>query len=358
MTLPAGWTARRPTLDDVPALLAVVHAADTFAIGHPDFDADDVRAALAAPFFDPQRDSWLLTDPDQRVVGWTLVDNPTGVGREAVDVFVDPHRAAALRATLLDRMLHRIAGRAAERGLPALTVRATVCAPETRWAGELTAAGFTRVKRYLRMSRSLADLPVEPPPPPGVTVRPLRAGDEADLRLFHRIHDTAFRDTPDYEPVGFAGWRDRLTDAGRVWDEWFVAEVDGEPAGALNSSDQAVEQDMGWVRTLSVLPAHRRRGVGAALLRRAFAVYADKGRARAGLGVDLANPTAPVTLYRSVGLRDTRWTDVYERSVPAAPAAHPAGPPSGGTGPGSTLGGCDTRYAEAVPVGRDRSSET
>jgi hypothetical protein len=26
--LPAGWTARRPTLDDVPAILAVVHAAD------------------------------------------------------------------------------------------------------------------------------------------------------------------------------------------------------------------------------------------------------------------------------------------------------------------------------------------
>lgn len=318
MTLPAGWTARRPTLDDVPALLAVVHAADTFAIGHPDFDADDVRAALTAPFFDPQHDSWLLTDPDQRVVGWTLVDNPTGVGREYLDVFVDPEHAMALRAVLLDRMLRRVAERAAERGRPALTARASVCAPETRWAGELTAAGFTRVKRYVRMGRSLADLPAEPPPPPGVTVRSLRPDDEADLRLFHRIHDTAFRDTPDYEPVGFEGWRDRLTDGGRVWDEWFLAEVDGAPAGALNSSDQALEQDMGWVRTLSVLPAYRRRGVGAALLRRAFAVYAAKGRGHAGLGVDLANPTAPVTLYRSVGLRDTRWIDLYERSVPAA----------------------------------------
>ncbi|MFI9641969.1 GNAT family N-acetyltransferase [Micromonospora sp. NPDC051925] len=250
MMLPAGWTARRPTLDDVPALLAVVHAADTFAIGHPDFDADDVRAV--------------------------------------------------------------------ERGLPALTARAAVCAPETRWAGELTSAGFTRAKRYLRMSRPLAELPAEPPPPPGVTVRALRAGDDADLRLFHRIYDTAFRDTADYEPVGFDAWRDRLSDAGRVWDEWFLAEADGEPAGALNSSDQAVDQDMGWVRTLSVLPAYRRRGVGAALLRRAFAVYAAKGRGHAGLGVDLANPTTPVTLYRSVGLREARWTDLYERSVPAA----------------------------------------
>ncbi|SCG41650.1 GNAT family N-acetyltransferase [Micromonospora halophytica] len=317
MTLPAGWTARRPTLDDVPAILALVHAADTFAIGYPDFEAEDVKAALAAPHFDPARDSWLVSDPQSRVVGCTLIDNPTGVGREFIDVYVDPERAGSLRALLLARTLDRVAERAAERGLPALTVRTTVHAPETRWAGELVEAGFTRVKRYVRMSRPLAGLPAEPPPPPGVTVRPLRADDEVDLRLFHRIFDTAFRDTPDYEPVGFDQWREQLPGYTKVWDEWFVAEVDGEPAGALQSSGQALDQDSGWVRTLSVLPAYRRRGVGAALLRRAFTTYAAKGRSAAGLGVDLANPTSPATLYRSVGLREEYWADMYERSVPA-----------------------------------------
>ncbi|MFE9959523.1 GNAT family N-acetyltransferase [Micromonospora sp. NPDC005299] len=319
MTLPAGWIARRPTLDDVPAILAVVHAADTFAVGYPDFDAEDVRDALTAPFVHPARDSWLVTDPDGTAVAWTILSNPTGVGREWVDVLVDPDRAADLRAPLLVRLLDRVAERAAERGLPALTARTGVFAPETRWAKELSEAGFTRIKRYIRMTRSLADLPAEAPPPPaGVTVRPLRVDDEADLRLFHRIFDTAFRDTPDYEPVNFERWREALPSSGKVWDEWFVAEVEGAPAGALQSSDQALDQDMGWVRTLSVLPAYRRRGVGAALLRRAFAVYAAKGRTEAGLGVDLANPTAPVTLYRSVGLAEARWTDMYERSVLAA----------------------------------------
>ncbi|MFG2053637.1 GNAT family N-acetyltransferase [Micromonospora sp. NPDC048930] len=317
MTLPAGWTARRPTLDDVPAILTVVHAADTFAVGYPDFDAEDVRDALTAPFVDMARDSWLVTDPDGVVVAWSILSNPTGVGREFVEVYVDPERGAELRAPLLERLLERVAERATERDLPALTVRTAVFAPETRWAAELAEAGFTLVKRYVRMTRSLADLPAEPPPPPGVTVRPLRPDDEADLREFHRIFDTAFRDTPDYEPLGFAQWRELLPSYGKVWDEWFVAEVDGVPAGALQSSDQALDHDLGWVRTLSVLPAYRRRGVGAALLRRAFAVYAAKGRAGAGLGVDLANPTVPVTLYRSVGLREQRWTDMYERPVTA-----------------------------------------
>lgn len=317
MTLPAGWTARRPTLDDVPAILAVVHAADTFAVGYPDFDAEDVRDALTAPHVDMTRDSWLVTDPDGVAAGWTILSNPTGVGREFVEVYVDPERGVDLRAPLLARLLDRVAERAAERGLPALTARTAAFAPETRWAEELVEAGFTRLKRYIRMARPLVDLPAEPPPPPGVTVRPLRPDDESDLRGFHRIFDTAFRDTPDYEPLGFDQWRDLLPSYGKVWDEWFVAEVDGEPAGALQSSDQALEHDMGWVRTLSVLPAYRRRGVGAALLRRAFAVYAAKGRSGAGLGVDLANPTVPVTLYRSVGLREERWTDMYERTVPA-----------------------------------------
>ncbi|MGC4773270.1 hypothetical protein ACLQ25_30405 [Micromonospora sp. DT44] len=113
MTLPAGWTARRPTLDDVPAILAVVHAADTFAIGHPDFDAEDVEQALTAPYFDPSRDSWLALDPDDTVVAWATVDNPTGVGREFVEVYVDPERAANLRAPLLARQLDRVAERAA-----------------------------------------------------------------------------------------------------------------------------------------------------------------------------------------------------------------------------------------------------
>ncbi|MFG3419590.1 GNAT family N-acetyltransferase [Micromonospora sp. NPDC048063] len=317
MTLPAGWHARRPTLDDVPAILAVVHAADTFAVGHPDFDAEDVTAALTAPFFDPARDSWLVTDPEGVVVAWATLDNPTGVGREFVEVYVDPERGADVRAPLLARQLDRVAERAAERGVPALTVRTAGFAPETRWAAELAEAGFSRAKRYVRMRRPLAGLPAEPPPPPGVTVRPLRGDDEADLREFHRIYDIAFRDTPDYEPVGFDRWRERIIPFGTTWDEWFVAEVDGVPAGALQSSDQALEQNEGFVRALSVLPAYRRRGVGAALLWRAFTVYAAKGREAAGLGVDLTNPTAPVTLYRSVGLREVRWTDMYELVVPA-----------------------------------------
>jgi ribosomal protein S18 acetylase RimI-like enzyme len=64
-----------------------------------------------------------------------------------------------------------------------------------------------------------------------------------------------------------------------------------------------------------VLRPFRRRGIGEALLRRAFAAYAGKGRARAGLGVDLANPTRAARLYRAVGMRPLYEADIYQRTL-------------------------------------------
>jgi ribosomal protein S18 acetylase RimI-like enzyme len=170
------------------------------------------------------------------------------------------------------------------------------------------------------MRRSLAGVPVEPPPPPpGVRIRPVDHSVEADLRTFHRILDTAFRDTPDYLPATFEQWCDQWRSLSTTSpDEWFVALVDGEPAGILQSSDQALKSDEGWVKNLAVLRAYRRRGVGAALLARAFATYAAKGRRYAGLGVDLSNPTEAARLYRSVGMAPEYEADMFELTVAAA----------------------------------------
>ena len=69
------------------------------------------------------------------------------------------------------------------------------------------------------------------------------------------------------------------------------------------------------MRALAVLRPYRRRGVGVALLRRAFAVGGAKGCSTAGLGVDLANPTRAVRLYRAVGMRPLYTADIYQRTV-------------------------------------------
>src|SRR5688572_15842023 len=168
VTLPADWSIRRPTLDDVPAILAVVHASDIAAIGEPDFTADDVREALTAPYFDPARDSWLVLAPDGSVVGWAYLENPNGGDREFVEVYTHPQIGRPAAGPLLALLLARVAERAAEFGHPSITVRGGAIPSEEDYIGTLRAAEFTFVKRYARMRRSLADLPPEPPLPDGV----------------------------------------------------------------------------------------------------------------------------------------------------------------------------------------------
>ena len=85
----------------------------------------------------------------------------------------------------------------------------------------------------------------------------------------------------------------------------------------LQSADQALEDSEGWVKYLAVW----QRSTACAWERRCcagFACYAGKDRKDAALGVDMSNPTAPLSLYESVGLRETPWIDMYELSVPAA----------------------------------------
>ena len=314
---PAGWSTRRPTLQDVPAILAGVQASDIAAVGEPDFSVDDVVEGLVGPYIDMNRDSWLALDPAGDVVGWGYLRNSSGGPRDFVEVYVHPERGAAARRPLLALLLPRVAERATELGHAEVTARGGAIGVEQDWIAALTDAGFVFVKRYNRMRGSLDGVSATPPPTPrGVAIRTVRADDDADLRLFHRIIEDAFVDSMDHLPTGYDDWRAPLR--GVNADEWFIAEVDGEPAGALQSSEPADDENEGWVKMLAVRRAYRRRGVGEALLRRAFAAYAARGRSHAGLGVDLSNPTDPVRLYRAVGLEPVYAADMYERAVTAA----------------------------------------
>jgi mycothiol synthase len=314
--LPAGWRTRRPTLDDVPELLALTHASDIAAMGEPDFTKDDVRDALTGPNTDMTRDCWVAVDKAGAIVGFAYPHNPGGGDRDFIEVYVWPERGVPAQRPLLETILRRAAERGEEFGHSPYTVRAGAVPTEEPWIAALTDAGFRFVKQHARMTMSLEGVAPEPPQPPaGVTVRPVRAHDEAEMRRFHATIEEAFRDT-DHQATGYDTWRQRVAGESSVsYDEWFVGEVDGEWAGVLQSSDSSAEDGTGWVSDLAVLRAYRRRGVGEALLRRAFATYAAKGRTSAGLGVDLANPTRAARLYRAVGMHPMFEANIYELTI-------------------------------------------
>jgi len=309
----AGWTVRGCSLHDVPAILAVTRASDVAAVGEPDWSEGEVVETLTAPNQDPAVDSWLaFAPPGTEALAWAYVDNPQRGARDNVEVYAMPGRGEPAYGPLLDLAVARVAERARSAGHAAVTLRAGAVASEPVYLAVLEEKGFRFVKRHARMSRVLTG---QERRPEGTAIRPVRA---EELPRFHAVLEAAFADTPDFQPTPYADWRAGIERLPSVsWDEWFVCADGDEIVGVLQSADQALEHHQGWIKNLAVLRSHRRSGIGGALLRTAFAAYAAKGRASAGLGVDLTNPTGAYRLYTDAGMTVAFAADMYERTVTA-----------------------------------------
>lgn len=313
--LPLGWTTRRPTLDDVPAILELVHASDIAAVGEPDYSSDEVRHDLTNPNTDMARDCWLALDDSGKIVGWAFPGNSTGGNRDMANVYFWPGNGLPALRPLLALLMGRMRERAAELGHRTYEVRSGAVPGETDLIEALTEAGFVFLKQFARMQMSLDGVsPVAPEPPAGITVRPVRPDDEAELRAFHAVIEEAFADS-DHRAIPFEGWHEQVSHPGTPFSEWFAAEADGRIVGALQSSDGGEDTAEGWVKHLAVLRAYRKRGVGEALLRRAFAAYVAGGRPKAGLGVDLENPTDAASLYFKVGMTPLYRANIYRTEI-------------------------------------------
>jgi ribosomal protein S18 acetylase RimI-like enzyme len=80
-------------------------------------------------------------------------------------------------------------------------------------------------------------------------------------------------------------------------DLFFVARLDGSVVGTVMAG---YDGHRGWVYTLAVAPAVRRRGIGTALMRRVEQELASWGCPKINLQVLASNPDA-VAFYRKLG---------------------------------------------------------
>jgi ribosomal protein S18 acetylase RimI-like enzyme len=151
-------------------------------------------------------------------------------------------------------------------------------------------------REVLRMEIRLAGATPPPEWPPGVAVR--RADVEADAPGVHELLELAFGGSAEEERP-YAEWRSWwITDAEFDPSAWFLAEEDGELAGV------ALCWSSGFLKDLAVHPAHRRRGIGRALLLHVFAEFRSRGADAVSLKVDGDNVTAR-RLYDAAGMRVT-----------------------------------------------------
>ena len=319
--LPPGYSARPLDLHevdgyvdgpDVDLAYAVVAASDLGVIAVADCTRESVRSDLVSP--DAVRDEHrlVLTESDEPV-GLVIIERDVAAKTFFVDSYAVPAHGPALLRSLV-----AIGLGAAERLAEGAgwKVEAGAFLQDEVYLDVLQSAGFAEVRRFWHMRVPLGPEHREPPvPPPGVTVTV--ATTDEDRRLMHRLDEIAFAEHFGFVPHPYDEWipwfRDRR-DARP--DLWWLAWLDGEPAGLCILDDSRADRGGGYVRVLGVVPEARGRGIATWLLQSAFAQAAREGREFLGLTVDSDNTTGATALYERAGMTPERVIVLLRRPLP------------------------------------------
>jgi ribosomal protein S18 acetylase RimI-like enzyme len=322
--LAPGLRARRLDLDDDrDRVLDLVRAYDARYVQRPQQTPEEIVADLASSGADLARDAWLVTDGDRAVgLGWFTVEDPDPQHPVLwFDVYARPDLPAdaGLEESLVEAMLARC--RDEQVSAAEVAVESGCLRGDDRTDAALRGAGFEHERTFWRMERSLRPAPADPgAPPAGVTVRAAQ-DDAVDRALLHRLFDAAFAEHWGTVRRSEDEWWERLRGGiGLDPSQWWVADVDGEPAGFLIGDASRAADGGGYVRFLGVLEPARGRGVARHLLGLAFAEHARRGWEWSQLTVDTGNATGAPALYASVGMEPVEVIDLYRLVLRRPPA--------------------------------------
>ena len=305
--LPAGYQVRAPTGADIAAVGEVL-VADQRAAGYePTLDASFVERVWSRQGFDLGADAWAVTDRNGSVVayGQVMREEPDVVGSWGV---VHPdHRDRGIGSAMLDR----IEARAAEllTGSRSPRFHHSLTAGDQAAEAMLRDRGLRPIRHFWHMQVDL-DGPIEPVMAShGIDIGGIEPFD--DLKAIHAVLESAFVDDPGDHPEPFDEWAEgHMTSPRYDPTLWLVARDRGTVVAALIAS---AGDDGGWVDWLAVLGSNRGRGLGHALLRRSFAMFAARGLPRVLVNVDAENVTGATAVYERAGMRVVNRWDLWER---------------------------------------------
>lgn len=313
MTLPSGYTSRIATRADIDGMLAVYHAGDAIAVGAPDTPRSFVEEVFSSPFADPTADIWVVEDGSGTVVATADVRAPEPTRSCDAFVRVHPdHAGRGIGSALLDLCEDRARVRA---GGPT-RVLTTAEPADPAGIALLRDRGYEHVRTFIHMQRELDD-EIHPVLPEGVAFRAFRDDERDDWAAFHRVIETSFQDHFEAFSLDLDAFV-RLWAEMPTWDPSLVTfAVAGDDIAGVVVSDLLDGGDLGWLSDVGVLAPFRGRGIGRALLLKAFEDLRERGCDRVRLNVDAENTTGATRLYERVGMHVHREWLVHEKALEA-----------------------------------------
>ncbi len=267
---------RAPTMEDADAIVAMLCECDVADFGAPDYD---LEALL---------DEWSRIDVERDAF---LGDGAYGLLLDTdVRAWVHPERRAE---PLMAPLLERIEARARERGLG--WVERQVPRADPADLALTKSRGYELIRSYADMR--LGDDAVAELPRGGV--RPYAP--ERDAAPVQDLIERAFAGG-----AGRVDSLDALINRNADTSLWFVADdADGAPIGAIRSELRPTGFITGYIREIAVDEAHRRHGIGSALIGAVARELVARGAILVRLHVRSSNPDA-LRLYERLGF-DGDW---------------------------------------------------
>jgi len=324
VTLPAGFTVRGATLDDVEAAVRLFNRWSRSTIGRDEVSVPDaIRNDWVSPGFDPRRDIRLIFAPNSQLAGYMEVSTTAKPPVHPwIDGRVDPDYEDLGIGTW---MLHWAEERASQAlpDIPAglrLAPRLGTYRQAEKPKRLFESMGYHHIRSSYSMLIEMDGPVPEPEFPEGITLRTYNPG--IDAAAAYQAQTDSFRDHFGFVEEPFEEGLDRFR---HFWEQdgfdptlLFLA-VDGpsgEIAGISLCPPHSLEDpETGWVGTLGVRRPWRKRGIGLALLRHSFNEFYRRGKRKVGLGVDAQNLTGALHLYESAGMHVDQAFDLYEKEL-------------------------------------------
>ena len=309
MTIPKGYSFRPPTLEDAVAVADLLAACVRVDGGEEGTSVEHVLDDWHE--VDLAEEAVLVLAPDGGVAGYADVVNRAFVSLSVYGYVRPEYRGRGIGSWLVgwgeEWMRTRI--RFAPEG-SRVAVKHYVVSTSGDTRRLLENDGYEAVRGTYVMEIDLDDEPPEPVWPEGLGLRAFVAGRD-EREVFEAVED-AFRDVwgrPRGTLERFVGMTKNENFDPSLW---FLATDGGEIAGVLLGKTVAGE---GWVEVVGVRGPWRRRGLGLALLRRAFGEYRGRGVRKVGLSVDAQSVTGAPRLYGRAGMRLKTSYVVYQKDL-------------------------------------------
>ncbi|GHO65684.1 hypothetical protein KSC_045760 [Ktedonobacter sp. SOSP1-52] len=317
-SLPEGLHMRPATLADIEQVVRLANSNEIEYLGEPDTSVDFLRHVWSLSSHKPEESARVIVTENDEIIASVDTRHKRHM---KIDLELDVY--PAYRGQVELPLMRWVEERAQEH---------IALAPEDAqvllgtWAHQQDTQrqqlwkdlGFELVRYFWNMKRELTQAPEQPVWAPGIRLYTFKElqdaapqGEERLARALFAAHEEAFSDHWGYIPNIYEEWHEYHLGKEADLSLFFLA-MDGEEIVAYARCADEKAQG-GWVHTLGVRRAWRRKGLGLALLYHAFGEFYRRGTRTIRLGVDAQSLTGATQLYERAGMHVERRFANFEK---------------------------------------------